>query len=78
MDLERLQWTVDGERLTVKDHLIEIIKAQLIELLYDIFVEALGEHVLIKNSSARDWGEPDFNEPLPGLEMRDMKQTVCS
>lgn len=61
MDLERLQWTVYGERLTVKDHLFEIIKAQLIELLYDIFVGALGEHiVLIKNSSARDWGGARF------------------
>ncbi len=60
--LDRRQWPVYRELLAVKDHIIEIIKPQLIELLH-IFVEALGEHiVLIKNSSARD-GEPDLMSP---------------
>lgn len=60
--LERRQWTVLRELLAVKDHLIEIIKPLLIELLH-IFVGAQGEHiVLIKNSSASD-GEPDLMSP---------------
>lgn len=60
--LERRQWTVHGELLAVKDHLIEIIKRQLIELLH-IFVGAQSEHiVLMKNASAGD-GEPDLMSP---------------
>lgn len=60
--VERRQWTVYRELLAVKDHLIEIIKPQLIELLH-IFVGAQGEHiVLMKNSSASD-GEPDLMSP---------------
>lgn len=50
------------ELLAVKDHLIEIIKPQLIELLH-IYVGAQVEHiVLMKNSSVRD-GEPDLTSP---------------
>lgn len=61
--VERRQWTVYRELLAVKDHLIEIIKPHLIELLH-IFVEAAqGDHiVLMKNSSASD-GEPDIMSP---------------
>lgn len=61
--LERLQQAVQRDFLAVKDHLIEIIEPQLIEILCDNFVTAQREHiVLMKNSSARD-REPDITSP---------------
>lgn len=73
--LERRQWTAYGELLAVKDHLVEIIKPQLIELLH-IFVGAQGEHiVLMKNSSASD-GEPDLMSP--SLDLRDERHETNS
>ena len=61
------------ELLAVKDHLFEIIKPQLTELVYDIFVGAQAEHViLIKNLSTID-GEPDLMSPSQGCWIRDVK-----